>query len=115
MRPQARSQKRRRLRRLAGGTGAVMRWRVSVAARVVVLAIVFMSGAGYASPAAFTGRGSVEQVYVTGLGLSQQMSLLNSAGTTVTTRQASSLGGLVFRNVAPGTGYTVQPTAGGAA
>jgi predicted acyl esterase len=92
-----------------------MRWHVSVTARVAVLAVVFMAGIGTASAAAFSARGSVEQVYVTGLSPSQQMSLVNSAGTTVATRQASSLGGMLFRNVPAGSGYTVRPTAGGQA
>src|SRR5206468_10891748 len=43
-----------------------------------------------------------------------QMSLVNSAGTTIATRQANSLGGLLFRDVPPGSGYRVRPTAGGA-
>ena len=40
---------------------------------------------------------------------------MNSAGTTVATRQANSLGGLLFRNVPPGSGYRVRPAAGGEA
>jgi uncharacterized protein len=64
---------------------------------------------------AFTAHGSVEQVYVTGLAASQQMSLLNAGGRTVQKRQADAQGGLLFRNVKPGAGYRVRPTAGGAA
>ena len=36
------------------------------------------------------------------------MSLLNSAGKTVSTQNADSLGGLLFRNVTPGSGYRVR-------
>jgi predicted acyl esterase len=61
----------------------------------------------------FSAHGSVQQVYVTGLAPSEQMSLVNAAGDTVATQQASSLGGLLFRNVAPGDGYRVRPAGGG--
>ena len=43
------------------------------------LAIAFMAGAG-AAEASFSAHGSVEQVYVTGLGPGAQMSLLNRGG-----------------------------------
>ena len=42
------------------------------------------------------------------------MSLLNPAGETVATKQADAQGGLLFRNVAPGTGYRVRLASGGA-
>jgi predicted acyl esterase len=60
-----------------------------------------------ASASAFTAQGSVKQVDVTGLAPSAQVSLLRS-GATVTTQNADSLGGLLFRNLAPGGGYRVQ-------
>jgi len=63
----------------------------------------------------FSARGSVEQVYVTGLASGARMALVNSAGKTVATKQANSLGGLLFRGVAPGSGYRVRPAAGGEA
>jgi uncharacterized protein len=47
-------------------------------------------------------------VYVTGLAANAQMSLLNSGGKTVYTQNADSLGGLLFRNVTPGSGYRVR-------
>ena len=83
-----------------------------------VLAFVFMTAAsaGVATAqAAFSARGSVEQVYVTGLAPGAEMSLLDSAGTTIATRQASERGGLLFREVPPGSGYRVQPAGGGEA
>ena len=46
---------------------------------VAVLAVAFMAGAG-AAEAAFTARGSVEQVYVTGLAPGAQVSLLDPRG-----------------------------------
>jgi len=81
---------------------------------VGVLALLVTSANAVAAPT-FTARGSVEQVYVTGLAAGARMSLLNSGGKTVATRQASSLGGLLFRNVPPGSGYRVRPAAGGEA
>jgi predicted acyl esterase len=83
-----------------------------------VLTFVFMSAAcaGVATAqATFSARGSVEQVYVTGLAPGAEMSLLDGAGTTIATRQASALGGLLFRDVPPGGGYRVQPAGGGEA
>src|SRR5207245_8712637 len=56
-----------------------------------------------ASASAFTAQGSAKQVYVTGLAPNAQVSLLSSKGATVYTQNADSLGGLLFRNVAPGT------------
>ena len=56
---------------------------------------------GGRAASAFSAHGSVEQVYVTGLAPSAQMSLLRSNGETVSTQTADSLGGLLFRNVAP--------------
>jgi predicted acyl esterase len=79
-----------------------------------VFALLVTSATAAAAPT-FSARGSVEQVYVTGLAPSASMSLLNSAGQTVATRQANSLGGLLFRNVPPGSGYRVRPAAGGEA
>jgi uncharacterized protein len=88
--------------------------RVRVVLAVGVLALAFMAATA-ASASAFTARGSVQQVYVTGLAPGAQMSLLNSAGTTIATQKANSLGGLLFRDVAPGSGYRVRPAGGGTA
>ena len=63
-----------------------------------------------ATASAFSAHGSVEQVYVTGLAPNAQMSLLRSNGETVATQSADSLGGLLFRKVAPGRRYRVQLT-----
>jgi uncharacterized protein len=63
---------------------------------------------GVASASAFSAKGSVEQVYVTGLTPSAQVSLLRSNGETVSTQTADSLGGLLFRGVAPGRRYRVR-------
>ena len=78
-----------------------------------MLALVLVTAASAAAAPTFTARGSVEQVYVTGLAPGAQMALLNSAGKTVATRKANSLGGLLFRDVTPGSGYRVRRAAGG--
>ena len=77
-----------------------------------VLAVTLMAVAGVAQ--AFSARGSVKQVYVTGLGAHAQMSLLDSAGRTVAKKHADGLGGLLFRNVKPGSGYRARLSKGGA-
>jgi predicted acyl esterase len=59
-----------------------------------------------ASAASFDAQGSVEQVYATGLVPGAQVSLLDG-GQTVASRNANQLGGTLFRNVSPGSGYTV--------
>jgi hypothetical protein len=69
-----------------------------------VLAVTAITQAAATAAPSFTGRGSVEQVYVTGLAASAQMSLVNSAGTTLQIRQANSRGGLLFRDLPPGAG-----------
>lgn len=64
--------------------------------------------ASAASAGAFTARGSVQQVYVTGAAAGAQMSLLDSQGATVASQVADPLGGLLFRHVSPGDGYRVR-------
>src|SRR3954451_4341277 len=78
-----------------------------------VLALFCMTASASAADPTFSAHGSVEQVYVTGLAPNEQMSLVNGAGTTVATQQADPQGGLLFRNVAPGSGYRVTLAAGG--
>jgi predicted acyl esterase len=56
----------------------------------------------------FHAAGSAGQVYVTDVAPSAQMSLLTSAGQTLKTQTADSLGGLLFRDVPPATGYRVR-------
>jgi uncharacterized protein len=77
-----------------------------------VLALAFASGvpAGAQSGGGpgFSAHGSVEQVYVTGLAPRARMSLLDRSGLTIDTKKADRLGGLLFRNVRPGTGYRVR-------
>ncbi|HEY2260603.1 MAG TPA: CocE/NonD family hydrolase [Solirubrobacteraceae bacterium] len=77
----------------------------------LVLAALTAAQASAASPSApaFSARGSAEQVYVTGAAPGARISLLTPAGKTLATRAADSLGGLLFRNVAPASGYRVRP------
>ena len=49
---------------------------------------------------------------MTGLAPSAQASLITSRGKTLATQKADSLGGLLFRNVPPGSGYRVRPELG---
>ncbi len=92
--------------------------RVATIAVALLLSAVFASAAAASSaargsPAVFTARGSVEQVQVTAADPGSKVSLINSAGKVVATRRAGALGGIVFRNVKPGSGYRARKGAGG--
>jgi predicted acyl esterase len=56
---------------------------------------------------AFTAHGSAEQVYVTGAHKGARVTLLDRHGHRVARGRAGPLGGVVFRNVEPGTGYRI--------
>jgi hypothetical protein len=84
---------------------------ISVFLAGVALALVFASAAS-AEPS-FSARGSVEQVYATGLPPDAETSLLDPAGQVSQTRNANHLGGLLFRNVTPGDGYRVRLASNG--
>ncbi len=81
------------------------RRRVGAVVTLMTAAIWLLAAAG---ASAFSAHGSVEQVYVTGLAPGAQMSLLRANGETVDTQSADSLGGLLFRGVAPGWRYRVR-------
>jgi predicted acyl esterase len=88
--------------------------RVGVLVVSTCLLVVSMTVAGVsASSAHFRAVASAEQVYVTGLAPSAQMSLITGSGQIVSTQRADSLGGLLFRNVPPGNGYRVRLDAAG--
>src|ERR687893_1144527 len=101
---------------MSAGGFSRMRSRVCVAMCSGVVAFVFTTTVGVGSAGAaeptFNAHGSVEQVYVTDLSPGEQVSLLDSAGTTIATRQANSLGGSLFRNVPPGSGYRARASDG---
>jgi hypothetical protein len=69
----------------------------------VVLSLVFASSA-----AAFEARGSVKQVWATGLTPGAEVTLRDAADQVVESRNANDHGGTLFRGVAPGDGYTVS-------
>jgi len=71
-----------------------------------LLALLLTPGRAAAEPS-FDAHGSVEQVYATGLPPGAPVSLYNGEGAEVATRSANELGGTLFRNVAPGSGYRV--------
>jgi predicted acyl esterase len=79
----------------------------------LLLASLTAIGASAATPD-FTAAGSARQVYVTGLAPSETAQLVNGAGAVVETRQANPMGGLLFREVEPGSGYRVRRTSDGA-
>ena len=86
---------------------SVLRRRARIGA-VATLAATAVWLVAAATASAFSAHGSVEQVYVTGMAPSTQMSLLRSNGETVSTQTADSLGGLLFRDIAPEEGYRVR-------
>jgi predicted acyl esterase len=73
--------------------------------RTLALALLLASAA-LASPstaaAAFSARGSVEQVHVSGAHPGARIALLDRRGRTRASQRAGSLGGAVFRHVKPG-------------
>ena len=86
--------------------------RLSLAVALLALAPASLADAA-ATP--FTARGSVEQVYVTGLEPGAKVVLRDARGRKVKTKRASELGGLLFRRVKPGEGYRVRLASGGPA
>ncbi len=80
---------------------------------MVLMSASLVAGSMAATPASaatpnFRAVGSAKQVYVTGLAPSAQMSLITPAGQILKTQRANSLGGLLFRNVPPASGYRVR-------
>jgi predicted acyl esterase len=84
-----------------------MHRKVGISLLAAALALVFASSAAAAS---FDAHGSVEQVYATGLPAGAGTELLDSTDTVVATRNANDLGGVLYRNVTPGTGYRLHLT-----
>ncbi|MHB1488508.1 MAG: CocE/NonD family hydrolase [Acidimicrobiales bacterium] len=92
-------------RRLA--TGRLARAGALMISTWLVISSMTATGVSASTPN-FNAVGSAEQVYVTGLAPSAQMSLITPGGQTLYTQSADSLGGLLFRNVTPGKGYRVR-------
>jgi uncharacterized protein len=77
----------------------------------LVGALLALAAAGpidAAGAAQLEARGSVEQVYATGVGSRVEVSLLDRRGRTVQTKGSTALGGVLFRHVRPGKGYRVR-------
>jgi uncharacterized protein len=89
------------------GAGSPVRRRALIGVVPVLLAFAVCLLAA-ASASAFSAHGSVEQVYATGLPSGAQVSLLGKKGETVAAQTADSLGGVLFRNVAPKGRYQVR-------
>jgi uncharacterized protein len=63
--------------------------------------------------AAFKARGGIRYAYALDAKRGQRLELLNAQGRVVSSGRADRLGSEIFRNVAPGRGYTVRRMAGG--
>jgi uncharacterized protein len=92
--------------------------RIRISALLAALALVLLAATTLAAPSAradgdFVAKGSARQVYVTGLPPGASATLLDGQGQAVASSQADSLGGLLFRDVAPGDGYQVREDANG--
>ena len=75
---------------------------------ITALAFALVFGSSATAEASFDAHGSVEQVYATALPADASVSLLDSGGGVVQTRNANDLGGALFRNITPGGGYQVR-------
>ncbi|HZB05986.1 MAG TPA: CocE/NonD family hydrolase [Thermoleophilaceae bacterium] len=62
--------------------------------------------------AAFEARGGIRHAYVLGAKTGQRLELVSAQGRVVRKGRADRLGSEIFRNVAPGRGYTVRRMAG---
>src|SRR3954454_5212334 len=81
-------------------------------ARVFVAAAIACALAGTGVAQAFSAHGSARQVYATGLKSNVRVTLLDAGGHKIQTKRARGLGGVLFRNVKPGSGYRVRPAGG---
>ena len=83
-----------------------------LAATALAASLTITAGASATSPApvapTLSAYGSAEQVYAVGLAPSSSASLVDSTGRILSTQSADSLGGLLFRDVPPGSGYRVR-------
>ena len=85
------------------GSGA---WATIVAALAAAALLLLLAPDARAGSSALVARGSAEQVQVTGATPGAKVKLLQG-GATVQRKHAGELGGVVFRRVDPGSGYTV--------
>src|SRR3954470_6172566 len=85
-----------------------MRARLPVA--IAVACVSACAGTGVAQ--AYSAHGSAKQVYATGVASKAQVTLFDKAGRKVASKRADGLGGGLFRNVKPGSGYRIRPKGG---
>ncbi|HET7311451.1 MAG TPA: CocE/NonD family hydrolase [Mycobacteriales bacterium] len=79
-----------------------------VGALIAALFTGLAAGAATATASPFVAAGSARQVYATGLHAGSTVILTNGKGETVAKRKVNYLGGVLFRDVKPGTGYHVK-------
>jgi uncharacterized protein len=82
--------------------------RTWVLVTAMALALALTAGAAEAKAGRLFAHGSVQQIYATGLTPRATVSLLDKRGHRVAIQKADSLGGIVFRNLAPGSGYRLR-------
>jgi predicted acyl esterase len=85
-----------------------MKRKLGIGVVAAVLALAFANSASAIPAPVLDAHGSMEQVYATGLPPGSQVELLNSSDQVIRTGTANHLGGILFRNVAPGSGYKVR-------
>jgi predicted acyl esterase len=85
---------------------------IGALASALVLASAAAGATARDVAARFSARGSAEQVYVTGARPRALLVLADRFGSQVQAHRADALGGAVFREVRPGTGYRVRQTTG---
>jgi predicted acyl esterase len=83
-----------------------------VGALVAGLFVTAAASASSHTQGHLVAAGSARQVYATGLTAGDTVTLADSAGKIVATRKVNFLGGVLFRNVTPGTGYRVHEVGG---
>jgi predicted acyl esterase len=88
-----------------------IRTALALAASLATLAAITLTAAPAQAGTDFEARGSVKQVYATGLDAEQGVALLRR-GTTVQSHKATAEGGVLFRRVKPGGGYRVKAQGG---
>jgi hypothetical protein len=87
---------------------------VLAALSMALLGVITLATPSARAAGGFTAQGSARQVYAVGLPPGASATLLDGVGQVVSSKQADSLGGVLFRDVAPGTGYEVREDATGA-
>jgi predicted acyl esterase len=80
----------------------------AVAASILCAQALVAVPAAQAVTARWSAYGSVDQIYATGLAPHAKAALISRQGTTLRAKRADSLGGLLFTNVSPGSGYRVR-------